>query len=131
MTDTPVNNQAGRKFILVIEDDKFYGNIFKTKFTEVYDIIVAVNGKEGIEEAKKRKPDLILLDLIMPMQDGFETLQELKADPVLKDVNVIILSNLGQENDIKKAKDLGAIDYLIKANVSLQEAVDKVKQYLK
>ncbi len=133
MTDTNTKNDIsnGKKFILVIEDDKFYGNIFFTKFSEEgYDIVVAADGQKGIEEAKKRKPDLILLDLIMPVMDGFEALKALKSDPVLAEVKVMILSNLGQEDDVKKAIEMGAVDYMIKANVSLQEAVDKVKKFL-
>ena len=88
------------------------------------------DGQKGIEEAKKRKPDLILLDLIMPVMDGFEALKALKSDPVLAEVKVMILFNLGQEDDVKKAIEMGAVDYMIKANVSLQEAVDKVKKFL-
>lgn len=120
-----------KKNILVIEDDKFYGNIFKTKFAqEGYDVILATNGEEGLGLAKNNKPEVILLDLIMPVKDGFETLKELKDDPNLKGVKIIVLSNLGQQDDINKAKALGADDYLIKANISLQEAMDKVKKYL-
>ncbi len=129
--NTQNNVSNGKKFILVIEDDKFYGNIFLAKFTEEgYDIVVANDGQKGLEEAKKRMPDLILLDLIMPVMDGFEALKALKSDPALAQVKVMILSNLGQEDDVKKAIEMGAVDYMIKANVSLQEAVDKVKKFL-
>jgi CheY-like chemotaxis protein len=124
-----INEKA--KNILIIEDDKFYGNIFKTKFTQLnYNVAIAQDGIQGIAEAKKQKPDLILLDLIMPLKNGFETLIELKNDPSLKDIKVIVLSNLGQEDDVQKAKKIGAVEYIIKANVSLQEVVDKVNLYL-
>lgn len=125
-----INQTATKKYILVMEDDKFYGNIFQTKLTEEgFDVTVATDGEKGLEEASKRKPDLILLDLIMPIKDGFEVLKALKENATLKDVNIIIISNLGQENDVNKALAMGAVDYLIKANISLQEAVDKVKKY--
>ncbi len=125
------NNQTiAKKYILVMEDDKFYGNIFQTKLAEEgFDVNVATDGEKGLEEASKRKPDLILLDLIMPIKDGFEVLKSLKESATLKDVNIIIISNLGQENDVNKALAMGAVDYMIKANISLQEAVDKVKKY--
>lgn len=125
-----INQTTTKKYILVMEDDKFYGNIFQTKLTEEgFDVTVATDGEKGLEEASKRKPDLILLDLIMPIKDGFEVLKALKENATLKDVNIIIISNLGQENDVNKALAMGAVDYLIKANISLQEAVDKVKKY--
>lgn len=127
-----MNDTVGtKKLVLVIEDDKFYSNIFKTKFDqEGIKIALAGNGLEGLDLAKKQHPDLILLDLIMPVKDGFETLAELKADPDLKEIPVIVLSNLGQIDDVNKAKAMGAKDYLIKANISLQEAVEMVKKYL-
>lgn len=119
------------KFILVAEDDKFYGNIFKTKLTkEGYEVIVAVNGQEALTAAKAKKPDLILCDLIMPVMDGFETLKALKADPVLKTVKVLVLSNLGQDADIEKAKALGADDFFVKADLSIQDVVAKIKENL-
>ncbi|MFA5828894.1 MAG: response regulator [Candidatus Gracilibacteria bacterium] len=125
-----INQTQAKKYILVMEDDKFYGNIFQTKLTEEgFDVTVATDGEKGLEEASKRKPDLILLDLIMPIKDGFEVLKFLKESATLKDVNIIIISNLGQEDDVNKALAMGAVDYLIKANISLQEAVDKVKKY--
>ena len=120
-----------RKFVLVAEDDIFYANVYKLKLTkEGYDVEVAPNGEWAIRYAQKRKPDLILLDLVMPIKDGFETLRDLKADPNLKDVNVVILSNLGQEEDIEKAKKLGALDYWVKTDISIQELIEQVKKYL-
>lgn len=119
------------KYVLVVEDDPFYSKIYKTKLVkEKIDSQVVSNGDEALEAVKKLRPGLILLDLIMPGKDGFETLSELKADSVMKDVPVIVLSNLSQEEDIKRVMDLGAVEYLIKANVSIQEVVGKVKQHL-
>src|SRR3989344_2433257 len=119
------------KYIIAAEDDKYYGSIFKTKFTkEGYEITVVENGNQLLDAMRQRKPDLVLLDLIMPVKDGFEALSEIRADENLKTVPVIVLSNLGQEEDIKRAKDLGANEYFIKADLSLEEMVGKAKSFL-
>lgn len=124
--------QKIKKTILVVEDDVFYSNIYKLKLTkEGYDVIIAEDGQEALKFARVKKPNIILLDLIMPTKDGFQTLRELKADTNLKDIKVVILSNLGQEEDIKEAKTLGAIDYLIKTNYSIQQILEKIGQYLR
>lgn len=126
-----MSDLSTKKFILVAEDDKFYANIYQVKLAkEGYEVRVAEDGEQTLSEMKKRKPDLLLLDLIMPVKDGFEVLREMKADSILKDIKVLVLSNLGQEEDIKKAKDLGADDYLVKTNMSIQEMMEKVKSYL-
>lgn len=126
-----MTEEVKRKYILVAEDDSFYQNLYKVKLTnEGFDVNVASNGKEAIDEVKKRKPDLVLLDLIMPDKDGFEVLREIRGDPQTKDLKVIVLSNLGQEEDIKKVKELGVLDYLIKTNVSIQSVVSKIKEHL-
>lgn len=93
-------------------------------------MLVAGNGSEALELARKNKPDIILLDLIMPIKDGFQALQELKADQELKDTKVIILSNLSQEEDRQRAMDMGAIDYIVKANVSFREIISQIKRHL-
>ena len=130
---TPINMTKGlsaRKFVLVAEDDDFYANIYKVKLTkEGFEVEIARDGSEALKAARARKPDLILLDLIMPNKDGFETLKEIRADVNLKNIKVIALSNLGQEEDIKRVRDLGANDYMIKTNVPLQEVINKVKEY--
>ena len=127
----PTSAVTNKKTILVAEDDSFYSNIYKFKLNkEGFDVQTANNGDEALKLAKEHKPDLILLDLIMPIKDGFETLKELKLDPALKDVKVIVISNLGQDEDITRTKELGAQDYLVKANMSIQEMMDKVKSYL-
>lgn len=123
--------EQSMKKILVIEDDQFYSSIFQRKLTkEGFEVHTAADGEQGIAQAKEIKPDLILLDMIMPVKDGFETLKELKADQNLKDINVIVLSNLGQENDIASTKTLGAVDYIVKANMSVQEMVEKIRKYI-
>lgn len=119
------------KYVLVVEDDPFYSKIYKTKLAkEKIDSQLVSNGNEALKAVKALRPGLILLDLIMPGKDGFETLAELKADPAVKDVPVIVLSNLSQDEDIRRIMSLGAAEYLVKANVPIQEVIDKVKHTL-
>lgn len=123
--------QTQARRVLVAEDDRAYANIYRVKLTnEGFEVDIAVNGSEAITKAKTSKPDLILLDLIMPEKDGFDVLEILQSDSQLKKVPVIIFSNLGQEEDLERAKKMGAVDYLIKANISIHEMVDKVKSYI-
>jgi len=135
MPDQPIEQPPKKEvkgYILVAEDDRFYANIYKTKLAkEGYEVVVTGDGVQALKVAREKKPALIILDLIMPVKDGFETLKELKADAVLKSVKVVVLSNLGQEEDIEKAKDLGAADYLVKTNLSITEMMEKIKGYLK
>ena len=105
--------------------------MYATKFTmEGYSVERAYDGQSGLDLAKQSKPDIILLDVIMPKLDGFSVLKELKKDPSLKSVPVLLLTNLGQEDDIKKGRELGATDYFVKSNHSPSEIVDKVKSIL-
>lgn len=130
MTDE-IAETGDHKIVLVVEDDKFYSNIYKVKLAkEGIDARLANDGNQALELARQEKPDLVLLDLIMPGKDGFETLKEFKADPELKDVRIVILSNLSQEEDVKRVMDAGALDYLVKANISLQDMVEHIKKYL-
>lgn len=120
------------KKILIIEDDKFLRELIGQKLLkEGYDIAEAVDGEKGIKGAKDEKPDLILLDLILPGMDGFEVLIKIKGDSKTAQIPVIILSNLGQKDDIEKGLKMGAADYLIKAHFSPGEIIDKVKVILK
>jgi CheY-like chemotaxis protein len=96
-----------------------------------YDLIAAVDGEEGVEKAKSEKPEIILLDIMLPGIDGFGVLAQVKADPSTADIPVIILSNLGQREDIDRALKLGATDFLVKAHFTPQEIIDKIEQYLK
>ncbi len=103
-------------------------SMYATKFLkEGFELIQAFDGEEGLEKAKAIKPDLILLDIIMPKLDGFVVLKTLKQDNELKRIPVILLTNLGQDEDIRKAKELGADDYFIKDNHTPAEVVDKAK----
>ncbi len=118
--------------ILVVEDDKFLRELISRKLSdEGFDITQAVDGEDGIEKIKQVKPDLILLDLILPSIDGFEVLSRIKEDPSVASIPVIILSNLGQKEEIEKGLSLGAVDFLIKAHFTPGEIIDKIKTLLK
>jgi DNA-binding response OmpR family regulator len=118
--------------ILIAEDDKFLGRIYEVKLNkEGYEIVRAVDGEEAVAKAISEKPGLILLDLVMPKKDGFTVLAELKANPEVQNIPVIILSNLGQESDKKKGIELGAEDYLVKANLSIEDMMTKIRSYAK
>lgn len=120
-----------KNIILIAEDDPFLSKVVDLKFKkELFDVIICGDGNQVLENAKKQKPKIILMDIIMPNMNGFETLVKLKADPELKNIPVIILSNLGQEGDVQKGLKAGAVDYIIKSNISLNEVVEKVKKYL-
>lgn len=117
--------------VLLVEDDTFLANIYKTKFEmEGFKITVAENGELGLSEAKKKVPDVILLDILLPKMDGFTVLENLKSDPLTKNIPVIMLTNLGQKDDVEKGFDLGAADYLIKAHFKPSETVEKVQKVL-
>lgn len=122
---------ADKKKILLAEDEKMIADMYSTKFTlEGYEVVTARDGAEALAMAKSEKPDIILLDIIMPKLDGFAALKSIREDAILKSTPVILLTNLGQEDDIKKGKQLGADDYFVKANHSPQEIVEKVKAVL-
>jgi len=117
--------------ILVVEDETFLVKIYSVKLKkEGYDVTLAMDGEEAVKLAAETKPDLILLDLILPKLNGFEALEQIRKNPSIKKTPVIVLSNLGQEEDIKRAESLGATDYLIKANFSIQDVVQKIKTVL-
>lgn len=118
--------------ILLVEDDPMVVRMYQKKLDkEGFRVTVAFNGQEGLEALKKEKPDLILLDIMMPKMNGIEMLKKVKADPAAKNIPVVILTNLGDRpEDVQKAKDLGAEDYWVKANISLKEVVEKIKKIL-
>jgi two-component system, OmpR family, alkaline phosphatase synthesis response regulator PhoP len=119
------------KKILVVEDDKFLNNAYKIKFTKAgYEVKVATDGEEAIKILADFTPDVILLDLIMPIKDGFATLEEIRANPSWKNIPVIIASNLGQQEDIQRGIGLGATDFIIKSDMSMENLMVKVTQVL-
>ena len=118
--------------ILIIEDDKFLRELMVRKFdTEKdFEINTAVDGESGLRAMKKEKPDLVLLDLILPGIGGFDILSKMKEDVILSGIPVIILSNLGRQDDVEKGLSLGAVDYMVKAHFTPNEIVAKVRQVL-
>ncbi|OGZ19556.1 MAG: hypothetical protein A2481_00210 [Candidatus Yonathbacteria bacterium RIFOXYC2_FULL_47_9] len=120
-----------QKKILIIEDDEHISKIYDIKLkSEGMNVTIARDGVEGLEKVESEDPALILLDLMIPKKDGFEVLAEIKKMPKRKNVPVIVLSNLGQQSDVDRVMALGAVDYLVKANLSFQEVVAKIRQHL-
>lgn len=119
------------KVILFVEDESaLQKTIGEVLSLEGYQVIPALDGEIGLRLAKEKKPDLILLDLIMPKVNGFEVLEKLKKDSLTRDVPVIVLTNLEGMADVNKAIELGATTYLVKAQYSLDEVVEKIKKVL-
>jgi len=117
--------------ILIIEDEVILLSIITDKLrNEGYEVEVATNGEEGLKKAKETNPDLILLDLVMPKMNGFEFIAVLKEDPDVGNTPIIVLSNSGYAVEIEKLKVLGVEDYLVKANFSPQEVMEKVARHL-
>jgi DNA-binding response OmpR family regulator len=120
------------KIILVVEDDKFLRELMTQKLIkEGFKISEAVDGEEGLKKIKEEKPGLVLLDLILPGIDGFDVLAKMKEDPEISQTPVIILSNLGQREDVERGLKLGATDYLIKAHFTPGEIIEKIKNIIK
>jgi CheY-like chemotaxis protein len=119
------------KKILLIEDDKFLRELMNKKLVTLgYEVAVAADGESGLIMIKETKPDVVLLDLILPGINGFEVLEKAKQDPEIANIPVVILSNLGQGEDIEKGLALGAKDFLVKAHFTPQEIVNKLKSIL-
>ncbi len=126
------NMATGNRKILIIEDDKFFRDIISKKLQkENFDVITASDGKEAFVYLESSIPNLIILDLILPGLDGYEILSILKKDKKTSDIPVIILSNLGQQEEIDRAKALGVTDFMIKINFTLEEIVARVNQIFK
>jgi len=119
------------KKILLIEDEEIMINLLEKKLIqEGYQVKVAKNGIEGLEKLKEEKPDLILLDIIMPKMGGFEVMEKISKDPELKEIPIIIISNSGQPVELDKAQKLGAKDWLIKTEFDPQEVIEKVEKQI-
>lgn len=116
------------KKILAVEDDKFLSGLVAKKLSAAgFTMMHAANGEEALKMIEEDKPDLILLDLLLPEMSGFEVLEKIKADPLTKDIPVILFSNLGQKEDIEKGVKLGANKYLVKATVVLDDLVREIQ----
>ena len=120
------------KKVLVVEDDKFLANAYKAGFEgEGFEVVLAYDGEEALSLAEQLRPDVILLDILIPKMDGFAVLQHLKANKDLENIPVIIASNLGQQQDIDKGLELGAKDFIVKSESSVTQILTKIKDILK
>jgi len=118
-----------QKFIIVAEDNKLIARVLSNKLIQQgYEVQLAANGEEALQAVAARKPDLLLVDLIMPIKDGFATLRELRANPATKDVKVIITSDLQQADDIQKVQQYGVLGFFDKAN--LQQIIEQIPQFI-
>lgn len=118
--------------ILIVEDDRYISKMYQLKLSlEGYNVEVAENGREGVEKVKEFLPDVVLLDILMPELDGFDVLKIIKEDPKTKDIPVLIMSNLGQEDHVQKGMKLGAVGYIVKSQYTPAKVVEKVKSLIK
>lgn len=119
-------------WVCIIEDDVYINKAYASKFAhENISVKIAEDGEQGMQLLKSDdKPSLILLDLMLPKKNGFEVLEEIKKNPTLKHIPVIIMTNLGQSADAKRGLALGAAEYLVKTNIKIDEIIKKVKKYL-
>ena len=115
----------------MIDEDRFFRKIYRDKLSRLgFNFVEATNGIEGLNKVIAEKPDLVILDLILPRKNGFDVLIDMKSNRNTENIPVIILSNLGQESDIQRGLSLGAEDYLIKTEASLSKVIEKVREQL-
>lgn len=133
----PLESNKSKKLgikVLLVEDDQFLREICANKLSnDGYTVYTAIDGEQALKVINDVKPDLILLDIVLPSIDGFQVLHEVRSnsDKVISKIPVIMLSNLGQEGDIKKAIDLGANDFLVKAHFTTEQIAQKIKLFVK
>lgn len=117
--------------VLVVEDEDFLVRALKDNLTsEGYSVSVAMDGEAAIIEIAKKKPNIVLLDILLPKKNGFDVLKEIRSNPEWQLIPVVMLSNLGEDSEIKRALELGANDYFVKSQHPIQEVMDKVREYL-
>lgn len=122
---------AKKAKLLLVEDDIPLRDMYQTRLTvDGYEVITASNGEEGLARAVEEKPDLILLDIMMPKISGFDVLEILKNTPETKNIPIIVLTALIQEEDIKRAKEGGAVEYIIKSSSTPAEVIEKIEKVL-
>ncbi|HBG81432.1 TPA: response regulator [candidate division CPR2 bacterium] len=121
-----------KPYILIVEDDPYILKMYELKLGMAgYDVKTAINGRLGLDKVREKKPDLILLDILMPEMDGFEVLEHLKGDPDTKGVPVLVLSNLGQEDHINKAMSFGVQGFIVKSQYTPSQVVETIKGVIK
>lgn len=120
-----------KKKIMIVEDDTVLANAIKLSLeNEGYELILATDGEEAERMIKEEIPDLVLLDLLLPIKNGFEILKIIRQDPATKNISVVVLTNFEQETSINEGKKLGVKDYIVKANIDIQDIPAIVKKYL-
>jgi DNA-binding response OmpR family regulator len=120
---------AGKKIVLV-EDDEILSKVLAEELTDAgFKVSQAFDGQAGLQMVRAELPDLVLLDLILPKKQGMGVLEDLKKDPKTKNIPVIILTLVSEDEVLKKGRDLGAVDFLVKSNHSAEEIIDKVKNF--
>jgi chemosensory pili system protein ChpA (sensor histidine kinase/response regulator) len=121
-------NQA-RKMVLIVEDDALLQKVLREGFEKIgFEVISAVDGVEAMARLAEKTPDIVLLDILLPRKDGFDVLQSIKKDPKTSKTPVVMISNLAGVAEIEKSKRLGASDYLVKANVSVEDVIAQTKE---
>ena len=122
---------TNKKKVMIVEDDEHISKVYEIKLAkEGFVTSLAVDGDDAVAKITSEKPDMILLDLMIPKKDGFGVLEDIKKVPELASIPVIVLSNLGQQADQNRALGLGANEYLVKVDYPIQEVVNRVKKYL-
>ena len=117
--------------IILVEDDKFLSRMYKTKLDmEGFEVHTAFDGKTGLAMIQKESPDVLLLDIILPKLEGWDIIKQMKKDPATKNIPIIVLSNLGSDEDVAKAKLYGVKDYLVKAHFIPREVIAKIKKII-
>lgn len=117
--------------ILIVEDEEYISSMYKLKFEQSkYEVFIAPDGRTGLDLAHQKHPDIILLDLVLPGENGYSILQKMRKDPELKKTPVVITSNLGQDHEVQQGLDMGATDYIVKTSVTPQELVVRIDKLL-
>ncbi|MEI7765699.1 MAG: response regulator [bacterium] len=120
------------KKVLIVEDDIHVSKVFQVQVEKAgFVAIVSEDGEEALRVLEAEKPDLVILDLMIPKKDGFEVLEEARKMPEFQKIPIVVISNLGQDTDKARALGLGATEYLVKVDFSIQEIINKIKDYLK
>ena len=118
--------------VLIIEDDSYISDMYRIKLeSENFEVTTAEDGIAGLKILRKQKPDIVLLDIVMPKVDGFNILKTIKRNPELKEIPIVLLTNLSQKENVERGFELGADSYIIKAHFTPSEVVEKVKDILK
>ena len=119
--------------VMIAEDDAFILGVYKAKLSKItgYEVEIATDGEDVIQKIDKFKPDVLLLDIMMPKKDGLAVLRDLRADPKWKNLPIIVASNLGQKEDVESAKKFGANEFLIKSDMAIDDVIEMIRKYSK